>query len=83
MRTLTLLMVFFLLAIQIQTEPHQRRAEAVLNQVQLGEDDQDTSILEGMKVLLFKIQINEVSMLEIEQRRSMEMSSEIRLAMGA
>lgn len=65
MRTLTLLMVFFLLAIQIQAEPHQRRAEAVLDQVQLGEDDQDTSILEGMKVLLFKIQINDVSMLGI------------------
>lgn len=65
MRTHTLLMVFFLLAIQIQAEPHQRRAEAVLDQVQLGEDDQDMSILEGMKALLFKIQINDVSMLGI------------------
>lgn len=70
MRTLTLLMVFFLLAVQIQAEPHQRRAEAVLDQ---SSWEMRTRIhpyhLEGMKILLFKIQMSNVSMLEKWSRK--------------
>uniref|UniRef100_A0A8C8UNR4 Mammalian defensins domain-containing protein n=1 Tax=Peromyscus maniculatus bairdii TaxID=230844 RepID=A0A8C8UNR4_PERMB len=46
MRTFTLL-IAFLVALQTQAEPLQRRAEEVLDQEQLGEDDQDMSISFG------------------------------------
>ncbi|XP_052607566.1 neutrophil antibiotic peptide NP-2-like [Peromyscus californicus insignis] len=46
MRTFTLL-IALLVALQTQAEPLQRRAEEVLDQEQLGEDDQDMSISFG------------------------------------
>lgn len=65
MRMLILLMVFFLLAVQIQAEPHQRRAEEALDQ---DSWERMSGIrpyhLEGMKLLLFQIQMSEVGILE-------------------
>lgn len=47
MRTLILLIALLLLALQTQAEPLLGRAEKVLDQEQLGEDDQDISIFLG------------------------------------
>lgn len=65
MRMLILLMVFFLLVVHIQAEPHQRRAEEVLDQDSWERMSRIRPYpLEGMKVLLFQIQMSHVSMLE-------------------
>ncbi|KAM7328858.1 hypothetical protein ACRRTK_012950 [Alexandromys fortis] len=47
MRTLILLIALLLLALQTQAEPLPGRAEEVLDQEQLGEDEQGVSIFLG------------------------------------
>ncbi|CAH6787101.1 Np4 [Phodopus roborovskii] len=47
MRTLTPLIALLLLTFKTQAEPFERIAEKVLDQEQLGEDDQDMSISFG------------------------------------
>ena len=47
MRTLILLIALLLLALQTQAEPLLGRAEEVLDQEQLGEDEQGVSIVLG------------------------------------